>query len=236
MKISTISFALLCALNSAIGADLQCENGNCTYSDESSTSIDATTFNDILNKASQEFGIVTLTIDTPNATLTGTGSDNNQFSLGDEANWYSFTINAKNITITNNNKDNKYNAKITANQKSTINANLDITNSHLQVMKSTQYGFDGSLTINGDFMAKDSNIQNATTDTERGQFIVSGKSTITDSTFIVYSLSELSNAEVKALMLTSNGGFNSDITTKNTAQFKIRIDTTMLEKAYDFNF
>lgn len=210
---------------------MQCENGNCTYSDETTTSIELST---ILDEVKKQNNVTNLTINTPKATLTGEAKNNTKIRLGKEENGgYSFTINARNITITNNDKDNKYNAKITANQQSTINANLDIANSHLQVIKSEQYGYDGSLTINGNFTANNSNIQQGV---DSATFVVNGKSDIKTTNFIVYSLSTLNNTASKVLMLTSNGGFNSDVTTNNTAQFKIRKDTTILEKAYDFEF
>lgn len=243
MKISAISFALFCALNSAIATDLECNNGNCTYSDETTTtSIDLST---ILDKVSNQDNITNLTINTPNANLTGTATDDKTIELGNEGNGYPITITTKELKMTGKTdsiKNNLYTSKISTNAPLIINAHLNITETSLQIHNTLgtpfweQYQFEGNLIINGNFTAKDSNIQkNVSTNTELQNFIVSGKSDITNTTFIIYSPDKNDksiNTTIKQLMLTSNGGFNGDITTSNTAQFKIRIDTTMLENTY----
>ena len=233
-------------LNGAVANNLQCDSsGNCTYNNESAT--EGTENNTILSEISKQDNITNLNIDTPNATLTGDTANNvNKISLGGN---YSYNIKAKELKMIGNKSEfekHYYTAKITAHAPSAITATVYITNAHLQIHNTVgtplwdKYQFQGSLTINGDFTAKDSNIQkNVTTNTELQNFIVTGKSTITDTIFIVYSPDKNDksiNTTIKQLMLTSNGGFNSDITTNNTAQFKIRIDTTMLEQAYNFKF
>lgn len=237
-----IPIALLCVLNSAIGADLQCENGNCTYSDEATTSIDLST---ILDKVNNQDNITNLTINTPKANLTGTATDDKKIELGGGN--YPITITAQELKMTgkdNSITSNYYTSTITSHAPLTINGHLNITETSLQVHNTLgtplweQNQFVGSLRINGDFTAKNSNIQkNVSTNAELQNFVVSGKSDITDTIFIVYSPDKNDtsiNKNIKQLMLTSNGGFNSDITTANEAQFKIRVDTTMLEKAYYF--
>lgn len=236
-------------LNGAVANNLQCDSsGNCTYNNESAT--EGTENNTILSEISKQDNITNLNIDTPNATLTGDTANNvNKISLGGN---YSYNIKAKELKMIGNKSEfekHYYTAKITARAPSAITATVYITNAHLQIHNTVgtplwdKYQFQGSLTINGDFTAKDSNIQkNVTTNTELQNFIVTGKSTITNTIFIVYSPDKNDksiNTTIKQLMMISNGGFNSDIladTAKNEAQFKIRVDTTMLEKAYDFKF
>lgn len=240
----TISLILLCALNGAVANNLQCDSsGNCTYNNESAT--EGTENNTILSEISKQDNITNLTINTKE-TLTATGDDSNKISLGGN---YSYNIKAKELKMTGKTdsiKKSNYTSKLVAHAPSTITANVNITETSLQIHNTVgtplwdKYQFQGSLTINGDFTAKNSNIQkNVTTNTELQNFIVNGKSNITNTTFIVYSPDENDksiNTTIKQLMLTSNGGFNSDITTNNKAQFKIRIDTTMLEQAYNFKF
>lgn len=158
---------------------------------------------------------------------------------------YPITITAQKLEMvgkTDSIKNNQYTSKIVANAPLTINRHLNITETSLQIHNTyktslwEQYQFVGSLRINGDFTAKNSNIQkNVSTNAELQNFVVSGKSNITNTIFIVYSPDKNDksiNTTLKQLMLTSNGGFNDDVTTKNTAQFKIRVDTTMLEEKW----
>lgn len=242
-----IPIALLCALNGAIGADLQCENGNCTYSDEVTTDL-SKILSEIDKKTNIGNPITSLTIDTGTTKLTGDkqtlGShtyyplkDGKQdFDNGESIN-YRFDVTADTLKMTGATdaiKNNDYSSKISVTRPSSrINANLSVDNTHIEVLKFTPQGYDGSLTINGNFTATNSNIQQGV---DSATFIINGKSDIKTTNFIVYSVSALSNTASKVLMLTSNGGFNDDITTANEAQFKIRVDTTMLEKAYDFKF
>lgn len=87
---------------------------------------------------------------------------------------------------------------------STINGNLDITHTHLQVANADKFDYDGSLTINGDFVAKNSNIMKA----GNAPFIITQNSTISDSTLIMFSTNGLREILGEMLMLTSNGGIN----------------------------
>lgn len=239
-----IPIALLCALNSAIGTDLQCENGNCTYSDEATTDL-SKILGEIDNKTNIGNPITSLTIDTSKSTtLTGdkqTLGSHTYYNNGKDFDVnYGFNVTAGTLEMKGDTgaiSQNDYSSKISVTRPSSrINANLIVDNTHIEVLKFAPQGYDGSLTINGNFTATNSNIQQGV---DSATFIVNGKSDIKTTKFIVYSVSALSNTASKVLMLTSNGGFNSDIladTAGNKAVFRIRKDTTILEKTYNFKF
>lgn len=202
---------------------------------------------DIRNQTSIDNPITSLVIDIGKATLTGDelqtidkqklGSYTyyyNHSVNGDSKDVsYTFDITAKTLTMIGA-SDDRYKSKISvARPSSRINADLIVDNTHIEVIKFAPQGYDGSLTINGDFTATNSNIQQGV---DSATFIVNGKSDIKTTNFIVYSISALNNTASKVLMLTSNGGFNDYITIINTAQFKIRRDTTMLEETWGFKF
>ena len=175
------------------------------------------------------------------------------YDLSDEAvscgGEYAFEITAKEVNfkgISNPKElDADAGAELAVYSEGKINANVNLDTATLSLANGAMEDntdktridyYSGSLLVNGDFTAKNSVIGHL--QLRQGgidsTFVVSGKSTITNTEFAIAQYNVIDNTTLKYTLMTSLGGFNNDILTSNTSKFYISKSVYMLERQYNF--
>ena len=165
-------------------------------------------------------------------TLTGTAADKASLGIGANGN-YAFDISASTLTLTGE-QNNQSVAQIQAFLPSTIRANTTLTNARIS-LSSASASSAPTLYIDGDFSATGSLIEHYETspNTINSTFVVSGKSTITNTEFnIITTASRTDKPILRYVVMSSAGGYNSDVLTSNKAFMKVSKSVSMLEQQY----